>query len=297
METLSSLEKIPANSRVFIYGTGSAGRSLFCWIRKCRSDVDVRGFIDTFESGKCVGRDVFKIHDLLEGATVEKIDRILVASGANREIAQSLDALGITNYSIVTGISYMMENLLPTPLTQRLAAWKIRFSSLFFKRKIHLFFGEHGGKFIGNNKYFYLYLQEKTELPVYWIVEDTEIFNELKEQGLPVLDFNDRDIKRYLYSAAYFYFDNMTWQRKYPFLRHFRARIIHMSHGIGLKLTEKMLLPEDFMKKLTPREKKRLDSKIFKNDRLISTSGFYARKVSAPAYDTPLERIICSGYP
>ncbi|MCP4155535.1 MAG: hypothetical protein GY757_47870, partial [bacterium] len=240
---------------------------------------------------------VFNIHDLLKRFPAGKLDHILIASGANRAIAQSLDKLGITGYSIVTVPSYLMENLLPTPLTERLAAQAIRIRSRFYKRTTHLFFGEHGGKFIGNNKYYYLYLREKTELPLYWVVDDTELYNDLKEQGIFVLHLNTPNIEEYLYRAACFYFDNMTWQRKYPLLRNYGARIIHMSHGVGLKLTEKMLIPEEFMKKLTPGEEKQLNSKIFQNDLLVSTSEFYARNVSAPAYNTPPERIVCSGYP
>lgn len=297
MELTRTLDNIPRSNRVFIYGTGSAGKSLFMWLKKCREDIVVLGFIDSFKNGRCAGKKVFRVDRFAEGFESGSYDRVLIASGANRAMAQKLDGLGIKNYSIVAVPSYLMENLLPTSPRERFTAVKIGLSSLFFKRSIHLFFGEHGGKFIGNNKYYYLYLKGKIDAPVYWVTEDEDIYNELKEEGIDVLYFKEKGFSRYLLTAAYFYFDNMTWQRKYPYLRYFKARIIHMSHGVGLKKTEKMMIPPEFMETLTPGEIKRLDGKIFENHLLISTSDFYAQKVSAPAYNTPLERITRSGYP
>ena len=297
MELIRNLDHLPRGSRVYIYGTGSAGRSLFMWLKKCREDIVVLGFIDSFKSGRCAGKKVFQVERFVEGFERNACDRVLIASGANRAMARRLDELGIKNYSIVSVPSYLMGNLLPESLSQKLTAAKIKLLSPFFRRRIHLFFGEHGGKFIGNNKYYYLYLKGRIDAPVYWVVDDTAIFDELKEEGIDVLDCNERTFTRYLFRAAYFYFDNMTWQRKYPYLRYFKARIVHMSHGVGLKMTEKMLIPPGFMEALTPGEKKRLDSKLFENHLLVSTSGFYAEKVSAPAYNTPLERITRSGYP
>ncbi|MCP5103985.1 MAG: hypothetical protein GY950_11430, partial [bacterium] len=287
----------PKNCRVYIYGTGSAGKSLLMWLKKCREDIVVLGFIDSLKKGRCAGKKVFQVGEFAGHFKKNSYDRVLIASGANRAIAEKLDSLGINRYSIVTVPSYLMENLLPTPLRERFAALKIKFLNLFFKGNIHLFFGEHGGKFIGNNKYYYLYLKEQLADPVYWVVDDMDIFTELKEEGIDVLDYNEKGFTRYLFKAALFYFDNMTWQRKYSYLRFFKAKIIHMSHGVGLKMTEKMLIPREFMEKLSPGEEKRLNEKIFENDLLISTSGFYAQEVSAPAYNTPPERITVSGYP
>jgi CDP-glycerol glycerophosphotransferase len=294
---IRSLDVLPRGIRVFIYGTGSAGKSLFMWLKKCREDIVVLGFIDSFKGGRCAGKKVFKTDRFVKIFDNHSYDRILIASGANRVMAERLDSLGITHYSTAAVPSYLMENLLPTPLSERIAGVWIRFLSLFTRRYTHLFFGEHGGKFLGNNKYYFLYLKEKTKVPIYWVTEDIDIYNELKGEGIDVFYFEERRFFGWLLRGAYFYFDNMTWQRKYPFLRHFRARIIHMSHGVGLKMTEKMMIPPGFMETLTPVEVKCLESKIFKNDLLISTSVFYAEKVSAPAYDTPLERITLSGYP
>jgi CDP-glycerol glycerophosphotransferase len=290
------IDEINTGSRVFIYGTGSAGRSLWMWLKKCREDVKVLGFIDSFRGGHVAWKPVFQLDAFNRRYSVLQYDIVLVASGANREIASKLEKEGIV-YAIVSVPSYLMENLLPIPLSEKARELKIRCMSPFFKCRNHLFFGEHGGKFIGNNKYYYLYLKERTTEPVYWVVEDDDLFLELQDQGIDVLDFRAPETLYILLRAAYFYFDNMTWQRKYPWLRYFKAKIIHMSHGVGLKMTEKMLIPQEFMKRLTKRELQRLNSKIFNNSLLISTSEFYAKNVSEPAYNTPMERITLSGYP
>lgn len=297
MNMLHSINDIPGNNKVFIYGTGSAGKSLFMWLKKCREDIAVLGFIDSFKNGRCAGNKVFHVDRFGQRYGNDSYDRVLIASGANRAIAQKLEGLDIKRYSIINVPCYLMENLLPTPLSERFAAARIKILSFFFKRSIHLFFGEHGGKFIGNNKYFFLHLKDSLHDPVYWVVEEDAIFDELKSEGIPALHFKHIGFNSYLFKASHFYFDNMTWQRKYPYLRYFKAKIIHMSHGVGLKVTEKMLIPGEFMEKLTPKEERRLNSKIFENDLLISTSDFYVETVSAPAYNTPPERIICSGYP
>ncbi|MCP5049914.1 MAG: hypothetical protein GY940_22290 [bacterium] len=293
---MESLDKIPVNSRVLIYGSGSAGRSLWMWIRKCRPDVSVLGFIDSFKKGKIAGKRVYQFYEFRIYFTREDFDQVLVASEASHTITNLLERYRIA-YSIATVRTYLMENLLPTPMAEQWRALKIKFKALFFKRNIHLFFGEHGGKFIGNNKYYYLYLKNKVKEPVYWVVEDKALYDELSSKGVDVKDFNGKDFPSLLFKASHFYFDNMTWQRKYPWLRYFKADIIHMSHGVGLKLTERMRVPDEFFRALTAKELERFDSKIFSNRLLVSTSEFYARNVSVPAYSTPMENVTLSGYP
>jgi len=173
----------------------------------------------------------------------------------------------------------------------------LNFISLLFKKEFHLFFGEHGGKFIGNNKYFFLRMHKKLDKKAYWVVDNDLLYQLLIKEGMPVLHFSKLSTRLLLLRAGFFYFDNMTWQRKYSWLRFFNNKIIHMSHGVGLKFTEKMMLPEEFLNSLTDEEEALLNERIFSNNLLISTSSFYANKVSAPAYNTPLDNIICSGYP
>ncbi len=331
---IRDIEEIPHQRRVFIYGTGSAGRSLYVWLKKCRPRILVQGFIDSFKQGRCAGKPVYHFDTFRERLQRHADYLILVASGANQAIVKQLDETGITSYDVVSVPSYLMENLLPLPMKERFNRWKINLLSPFFKgpsrtgftspapflskklgpgnplytgvffkffrrRKgeLHLFFGEHGGKFIGNNKYYYLYLREKLEAPVYWVVDEPRVGEELEAQGIEVRRFRLNRFCPMLAGASHFYLDNMTWQRTYPWLRYYPARKIHMSHGVGLKMTEKMLIPEEFMQRLSPAEKKRMDERIFENHLLVSTSEFYARKVSVPAYGTPMERISLCGYP
>jgi len=293
---LSSINNVPNNSRVFIYGTGSAGRSLWMWLKKCRTDVVVLGFIDSFKKGRVGDKVVYSFADWQQRFKANEYDLVLVASGAGKQIAAGLETIGIP-FILISVPSYLMENLLPLPFKEKWLALKIKFLAFFVQRKLHLFLGEHGGKFIGNNKYYYLYLKQNTTLPVYWVVEDEALFLELVAQGVDVLNFKSPRFLFILLSGAFFYFDNMTWQRKYPWLRFFKARIIHMSHGVGLKLTEKMLIPQEFMLRLTRTEQVQLESRIFKNDLLVSTSSFYAENVSVPAYGTVIEDVTLCGYP
>lgn len=297
--TSAELTVIPAGARVFIYGSGSAGKSLYMWLNKSRSDVKILGFIDSFKSGRCAGKYISRIDDFPLRFSPLEYDLILIASGASKDIADRLKRMNIHAFIILSIPSYLMENLIPPTLRERLAAFLISLFALFFPRRKHLFFGEHGGKFIGNNKYFYLFLREQGECPVLWAAEDPSICLELEEEGIRTLQFRPGGLRSLLtlFTASHFYFDNMTWQRKYPWLRHFKAHIIHMSHGVGLKLTEKMLIPRDFLAALSLEECKKLDDKIFRNDLLVSTSAFYAEKVSCPAYNTPPEKISLCGYP
>jgi len=290
------LTKIPPDGRVFIYGTGSAGRSLWMWLLKCRPDVRVIGFIDSFGSGELWTKRIFRYEGFKLGIQADQYELVLVASAAAGEISQALKKDNIT-HEIIPVPSYLMANLIPEPFSYRIQAVTCAFKRLFYTRRLHLFFGEHGGKFIGNNKYYYLYLKQNTDLPVYWVTDDETLQRQLQRAGIDVLNFNAPGFRRTLNRARYFYFDNMTWQRKYPWLRHFPAKIIHMSHGVGLKMTEKMLIPADFIARLSVGEKLNLEEKIFKNHLLVSTSQFYAEKVSAPAYGTPLADISLCGYP
>ncbi len=155
---IREIDSIPANKRIFIFGTGSAGKSLFVWLDKCRPDVKVIGFIDSFTGGRLAGKPVYRFDDFKIQIDPAKYDLILIASGANVEISKNLLIAAITNYAIVSVPTYLMENLLPVSWAEKLTELKTRIMVPFFKRRIHLFFGEHGGKFIGNNKYYYLYI-------------------------------------------------------------------------------------------------------------------------------------------
>ena len=295
--------EIPEKARVYIYGAGSAGRALYAWLIKCRLDVSVLGFIDTYKNGRVLGKKLFNFSSFLSSINNDDYDLIIVVSTYQQEISAQLNKNNI-HYVVANAPSYLLKEILPEPLIQRIIAKLLMlssslFSMIFPERFInkHLFFGEHEGKFIGNNKYYFLRMCEKLYGRIFWVVDDDELYDELNKENIPVLLFSNLLTKFVLFRAHFFYFDNMTWQRKYPWLRYLNAKVIHMSHGVGLKYTEKMMVPNEFLNQLTDKESARLNERIFYNDLLVSTSTFYAREVSSPAYNTPLKNIICSGYP
>jgi len=55
------------------------------------------------------------------------------------------------------------------------------------KKNSFLLGAGHGRKFIGNPKYFYLYLLERGNVPVLWITENRAIFDEFKGRKWPVV--------------------------------------------------------------------------------------------------------------
>ena len=294
---ITDIKEIPNNSSLYIYGTGSAGKSLLAWILKCRKDIKVLGFIDSYKSGKLLEIPIIKFKLFLKKLHPGSYDLILIASAAHKSIEKTLGNKGLSKFNTISVPSYLMSYILYPEKKYLFLRSLIHIYGKLKKSGIHLFFGEHRGKFIGNNKYFYLYLKNRFKTDVYWVTNDKNLYSELKSEGIDVLDFGTKGFYKYLFRASFFYFDNMNWQRELPWLQFFKTKKIHMSHGVGLKMTEKMQIPEEFLTSLTQMEKQRLEKKIFKNDLLISTSEFYAKNVSYPAYGTPMRDIILSGYP
>ena len=298
------LDKIPENSSVYIYGAGSAGQALYACLLKCRKDILVMGFVDSYADGYLIKRKVYNFKSFLKLNLYKQCDYIVIASSYQKEIKANLKNHGIDNVLVANAPSYLLKEILPQDVKYKIIEKLIAFlASLtnfydyFSPKKNHLFFGENGGKFIGNNKYYFLQVKNDYNGNIFWVVNNRTVFDELRSENIPVLLFSSLRTKWLLFRSQCFYFDNMTWQRSYPWLKCFNTKIIHMSHGVGLKYTERMMIPEQFIEQLSEEENTRLNESIFKNDLLISTSEFYAREVSSPAYSTPLEKIICSGYP
>ena len=108
--------EIPQNARVWIYGTGAAGKGLLFQLRVSRPDVRPLGFLDSFRSGRVLGLRV----RTLEGFLREGLDRegamILVASAAYEAIAENLDSHGVSNYR---------RSVVPPPIMSRLEETKL----------------------------------------------------------------------------------------------------------------------------------------------------------------------------
>ncbi len=290
------LDKVNDNSDIFIYGTGDAGISLLAWVEKTRPDVKVKGFIDSYRKGSLRGKTVYSFEKFIKKFTNNSYDQILIASGHSEEIAKKLSENGIRNYLVAKIPVYLLGEIFPETAADVLKKVIIKLSSKLSRKKKHYFFGEYNGGFAGNNKYFYLYLRENGYNPV-WVTDSEKVERELTGEGVTTLLVANCSDALKLRDGKYFYFDTMNWQRKMPFLRHFNSRIIHMSHGVGLKMTLMMLLPEDFRNALTKTETRRIEEKIFHNSLLVSTSEFYAANVSVPAYNTPKEKVVLTGYP
>ncbi len=290
------LSSIPIHACVYIYGTGTAGQAMLAWLTVCRPDIQIIGFLDSRHGGRLRGYRIWPV-DRTGTLAEREFDLIVIASTFRAQIVDHLNKLGIDRHIAPSIPTYLLKETLPyTPLEHGLRR-VIRASSRLIPRNTQLFFGEHGGKFIGNNKYYFLHLLQQNRYRLFWMTDNATIHRELVEAGIPALDFHSSAGIIALFRASHFYFDNTTWQRAYPWLRYFRCKIIHMSHGVGLKITEKMQIPAEFMDQLSPEQERRLNDRIFHNDLLISTSDFYAEKVSAPAYNTPIDRITRSGYP
>lgn len=282
--------------RVWIYGAGVAGRSLLAWLLKTRPDVQVQGFIDPERSGRFCGRRLLSQERFRRGVARGKQGRILIASGHAREIHARLEQSGLGPCAVVPIPVYLLGEIFPEPWSERLLGWMVRLVSRGAPKRAYYFFGEYGGRFTGNNKYFYLYLRGQGLDPV-WVTQSSDIGKELDAAGLTVRVV--RSIRDFLglRDGRYFVMDTMTWVRACPFLRHFGARILHTSHGVGMKTTLMMQLPEPFLRALTAVEFDRITERLFRNHLLVSTSAFYAEQVSVPAHHTPRERVVCCGYP
>lgn len=294
-ELFLSLDQVPDHARVWIYGAGSAGSAALAYLMVCRPDVAALGFLDSFSEGEKHGFPVRRFTEALVPKLRE--DLILIATHANEAVAQRLDDTGLSNYQRVATPSYLPANIFHDEQAELAQYRHLNPRTDEPPGKEHLFFGEYGGAFVGNNKYFFLQLLEQGRQDVFWVCERRDVFDLLQEAGLPVLFKEDDGFWVRIHQGGFFYFDNMTWQRAYPFLKQYPAKKIHLSHGVGLKLTERMMVPESFFEKLSPIQQKNFDQAIMRNDLLVSTSEFYAEQVSAPAYSTPRERITTDGYP
>jgi CDP-glycerol glycerophosphotransferase len=289
----TSLDSIPNKSALFIYGTGSAGKSLFAWLSKCRRDVSINGFLDSNHSGTLLS---LPVHQFTSNSSLKKSSLILVASTYYHEVITTLKENGYHNFLVVSPPSYLMGEIFHNIKKSKQDYLKV-VTSFDGIQNLHFFFGEHGGNFVGNNKYYFLHRIAQGCQNTFWITEKKEIFDTLASKNLPVKLTQNEGFWIQLNTGKYFYFDNMTWQRKYPFLKHYPAKKIHTSHGVGLKLTEIMMIPTEFRNSLSDVEENNLQQSIMKNDLLVSTSEFYRDNVSVPAYGTTIEKVTLSGYP
>jgi CDP-glycerol glycerophosphotransferase len=291
------IENIPYHGKYFIYGIGSAATAFLAWMYKCRPETCITGFIDSEYSGSYMELPVYALNSFIKNILVDSYDEILIVSSAHEQIEQNICLTGLKKYRVITPPIYLLANILINPEDEKLKYHKINPQPGDEINELHLFFGENMGKFIGNNKYFYLYLKNKFPDKVYWVAEDKNCIKTLKENNISVIDAKHENFITWLNQASHFYFDKLSWPRAKPWLRYCKAKKIHTSHGVGLKYTELMEIPEDFIQNLDTKEMQWLYDNILDNDLLLSTSTFYATNVSEPGYGTPMDKISLAGYP
>lgn len=294
--------EIPQNARVWIYGTGAAGKGLLFQLRVSRPDVRPLGFLDSFRSGRVLGLRVRN----LEGFLREGLDRegamILVASAASEAIAENLDSHGVSNYR---------RSVVPPPIMSRLGEAKLwkslariflrRIFSLFSLlpgglRPFTLFTGGYGGLFAGNSKALFLEFLRRGERAV-WLYSERSVGEELKREGVRAVRYGSLLGFLLLPLCRLLVVDNRDWPWNYPLLPLFPLRRVQLWHGVGMKKIEKMLLPAGLKERLSLPCREEWNLRYPHYDLLVTTSPFYAREVFAPAFAEEAEEILTTGYP
>lgn len=95
-----TLDMLPENGRVLIYGSGGSAKAVLDHIAAGRPDVTVPCFLDSFNEGEAYGLPVIKKDSLssLEGG----YDFILIASAWWRDIARGLEESGLTAWGVAS---------------------------------------------------------------------------------------------------------------------------------------------------------------------------------------------------
>lgn len=96
--TFLTLDLLPENGRVLIYGSGAAALAVLERIRAERPDIDVPCLIDSFNEGEAGGLPVRKKEALAD--MVSEYDLILIASAWWRDIGQGLEEDGIEAWGV-----------------------------------------------------------------------------------------------------------------------------------------------------------------------------------------------------
>ncbi len=297
------IEEIREGSRVFIYGSGIAAKSFSFYLKKMREDVKLLGFIDSFKGGKCCGYKIYKFGDFLKKFQENDYDLILIASMYYEEIGKNLLKHGIENFALVKGKNpafslFVKEKNIKTFFNEIFFRFIKILNHLIPKRKNRfIVVGEYGGNFVGNSKYFYLYLNNIKGVKVYWLTNREDYFAYLKKEKINALFYGNIITFFIILSSEYLIFDNRDWIYEYKILKYLNSKKIQLWHGVGFKYIELSLLPEKFLDKLNPKEKKILKERYPEYDLLITTSEFYAKEVFSTALSVPLKKITPAGYP
>ncbi len=301
-DVIDSVDDLPQNARVFIYGNGAAGNTLGFLIGKLRKDVRVLAYVNTYKKGKLNGKSVYKFSEFISRYDKKDYDLILIASIYVDEISSLLENNDIENYVVFKTPGVMNINRSSNNFSEFFRIFLIKsivkVLSLFIRKKRGKFIiiGEYGGKFVGNSKYFFLYLKNLGIKNLFWLVKGNE---EEKNSYIKnyILKYLSLRAFYHIMSAEFLIFDNRDWVMNYEFLYYTRAKKIQLWHGVGFKFIEKMLLPNGLEDLLSLEEKKFLKRRYPDYDLLLTTSKFYADNVFSRAFGISIEKISLSGYP
>ena len=192
----------------------------------------------------------------------------------------------IARKSLVNGI----DNLIVF-----LKSWIIYFPAGFFykrKKNLWLFIGRDDGRFLDNVKYLYLYVEnlKNNKIDYYFITQNKNIFNTLKENRIRAIYHPTHESFRLLLSCEKIIIDSDQWIDKYKYQLCWGAEKIQLWHGSGIKRIEL-----DNPKSKPYRKWRFLTGRFFKYDLLTASSEFFAKNYFKPAFN--YKKMVVTGFP
>lgn len=95
---ISSVELLPTDSKVVIYGAGEAGRHLQQCLLEYRKDIEIQCFVDSYKQGEFCGKDLLKAAVFFKNIESFSFDYIIIASMFYEEIEDILNKKRIVQY-------------------------------------------------------------------------------------------------------------------------------------------------------------------------------------------------------
>ena len=294
------VKDLPPSCRVWIYGTGAAGRGLERFLAKSRQDVRVLGFLDSFRSGRLGPYRIERFPEFVP--SLESYGLILIASGQSDGIVESLKAQGVQKYRVMVNEAPFLSASFPLSFKERygdpLRKGLLTISPSWGERGRIVFFSGYGGLFAGNPKALALHLAQEWGIRPLWLASDPSLQASLPKMlaplGIDVLPFPSLQALGQLLGARWLVLDNHDWRLKWPWLKDLPAPKLQLWHGVGFKRIERLRLGGV---SLTEEEERRVACRFPRYDLLTVTSPFYREKVFGPAFNLPQERLPLTGYP
>ncbi len=166
------------------------------------------------------------------------------------------------------------------------------------KRKNLVVFLGHSGLFVDNSKHLFLYVHTVIKRPVdhYFLIEDKQWFERLKNEGLPVIFHPSARSMLTLLRAKVAVVDRHSWVYDFKYHFMFGSRKVQLWHGVGFKKIERDM-PEsiEYLKTIRGKIYWWLTSRFPKYELLVSTSEFYTKNVFSTGIK--YKKCIEAGYP